>query len=300
MNLTGIHFSPPFAEQRQQLTSLDGAILIAGFDGWGNALGMSQAFLDHLMSLFPSRIIARLDGDTYFSYDETRPQVEIKDGRIKTLTPPGGAFHLVTPDPGRPLILLKSHEPHLNWDQFANALVAFAMKLNISTVITLGSLYDNVLHTERVISALVSSDNLRHGIQSAGINLSNYSGPSAIHSTIHMAAQNHGFDTVSFWCHCPHYLQGSVHFGLLARLGKTLARWFKFEFDTAGLEKNSQELDHQVENLIETNPKLGEIIAELKRNRLSDPGNTTAPPPSESSRLDKETKVIDITKFLDP
>lgn len=295
MNLPGIHFEPPFSSEKKRLASLEGALFIAGFDGWGNALGMAQATLDHLMGLFPTKTIARLDGDHYFSYDETRPQVEIIEGRLKKVSPPGGTFHLVTPDPGRPLILLKAHEPHLRWDQFAGALMDFATKLNISTIITLGSMYDSVLHTERVISALVSSDPLAQQLRSIGIDPVNYKGPSAVHGNIHLEAQKRGFDAISFWCHCPHYLQGAVHFGLLARLGQTLAQWGKFEFDTTELEKNSRELDHQIEKLVKTNPKLGDVITELKKLRLSSGGRSlTAPHP------DKETKVIDITRFFNP
>ncbi|MGB5987975.1 MAG: PAC2 family protein [Desulfobacterales bacterium] len=269
--------------------------MIAGFDGWGNALGMAQAMLDHLMGLFPSQPIAQLDSDVFFSYDESRPRIEISEGRLLNLDPPGGTFYLVTPDPGRPLILLKAHEPHLRWELFARVLVDFAAHFKVETLITLGSMYDSVLHTERVISALVAHDEMARRIQSDSIDLINYTGPSAVHTHIHAEAQERGLDAVSFWCHCPHYLQGAVHFGLLARLGRILGQWGQFSFDSTELEKNSQELNRQIDSLVETNPKLAGVIAELKKLRLSKGRRHFTMPAAL-----KKTKVIDITQFLEP
>ena len=296
MELPGIHLAPRFAPEGEALSGLREGVLIAGFDGWGNALGMAQALLDHLMQIFPTESIARLDSDHYYRYDQNRPQVDIQDGRLLRLEPPGGTFYLVTPPPGsRPLVLLKAHEPDLRWWEFARALTDFALSLNITTLITLGSLYDRVLHTERVISGVVSDTAMGHGLQAADIGLINYQGPSAVHTAIHAEALKQGIDAMSLWCHCPHYLQGSVHFGLLARLGTFLARMGRFDFDTTELESNSRELDRQLQTLIDKNPKLAAAIEELKQMRDADP----QVPFREPKSTDKQ-KVIDITQFLAP
>ena len=72
MSNPGIHI--------KELPQLKNPVLIAGFDGWGNALNISNGMVAYLIRRLKARNFADLDPDTFYRYDEQRPVVDIAEG----------------------------------------------------------------------------------------------------------------------------------------------------------------------------------------------------------------------------
>jgi len=279
----------------EYLPKLDNAVLIAGFEGWGNALDVSSSMVSYMIRKLEAVRFAGLNPDLFYRYDENRPVVNIEDGILKSVQSPGGSFHYVETDPsGTDLVLLKANEPTLRWFQFAEDLFSLCRNLGIGTIITLGSMYDNVLHSDKIISAIASSDRHSPALQEKNVIPINYRGPSAIHSTIHSEGKKQGFECISLWCHCPYYLQGATHFGLLSHLGDLLSYLGKFELDREELDASWRELNKQIQGLIEQNPELQGMINELRKAKVR--GSWASMKESEQ----KDGKVIQIADFLKP
>lgn len=286
MNSAGIQIS--------ELPQLDQPLMIAGFDGWGNALRISSGMATYLIRKLKAKKFAKLNPDTFFRYDEARPIVRIEDGMLKSLVPPGGSFYGAQITSGKhDIVILKTDEPTLRWNQFVDEMFALCKQLGIRTIITLGSMYDNVLHTDRVISALASTDNLISLLKEKNVNSISYHGPSAIHSIIQAQGPKAGFQCLSLWCHCPFYLQGTTHYGILSHLGSLLSFLGDFELETADLEERWQDLNKQIQELINSNAEIQSIISELRKSKGR--GSTA----SMRGTL-KDEKVIDIKDFLEP
>ncbi|MCX5878729.1 MAG: PAC2 family protein, partial [Deltaproteobacteria bacterium] len=163
------------------MPEMDDPVLIAGFEGWGNALDLSRGMVDYLIEKLDAKAFGRIVPDPFYRFDENRPSVEIEEGLLKKITPPGGYLHVVQRQAaGRDMILLKAPEPNLRWLYFAEALVGFCEKAKVRTIIILGSMYDNVLHTDTVISAVASTEELLARLKEKGLSTVNYKGPSAI------------------------------------------------------------------------------------------------------------------------
>ena len=287
MNINGI--------QIHELPDLKNPLLIAGFDGWGNALKISSGMAAYLIRTFEAQRFAELDPDVFFRYDEKRPVVHIEDGMFKTLSPPGGTFYAAQTAPdGRNLVILKADEPNLRWFGFVEELFDLCNRLHIETIITLGSMYDHVLHTDRILSAVASNANLSSMLKQKGVNSISYQGPSAIHSNIHSEALKRNIACMSLWCHCPYYLQGTTHFGILAHLGKMLAAIGGFELNIEDLETSWQKLKVQIENLIENNVELQAMINELRKAKVR--GSAA----EMKGALKSDEKIINIQDFLQP
>jgi predicted ATP-grasp superfamily ATP-dependent carboligase len=188
------------------------------------------------------------------------------------------------------MILLKAPEPNLRWLYFAEALVGLCEKAKVKTIIVLGSMYDNVLHTDTVISAVASSEDLLGRLKEKGLSTVNYKGPSAIHSTILNEAKKRGIDCFSLWCHCPFYLQGTTHFGLLSHLGSLLAAWAGFRLETQELDRTWKDLSKQIQGIIEKNPELQTMINDLRKSKIKLSWDAAR----------KEDKVIHLEDFLKP
>ena len=287
MNINGI--------QIHELPELKNPLLIAGFDGWGNALKISSGMAAYLIRTFQAKRFAELDPDVFFRYDEKRPVVRIEDGMFKTLSPPGGTFYAAQTAPdGRDLVILKADEPNLRWFGFVEELFNLCSRLHIGTIITLGSMYDHVLHTDRILSAVASDADLSSMLRKKGVNSISYQGPSAIHSSIHSEALKRNIACMSLWCHCPYYLQGTTHFGILAHLGKMLAAIGGFELNIEDLEASWQKLKVQIENLIENNAELQAMINELRKAKVR--GSAA----EMKGALKSDEKIINIQDFLQP
>ena len=277
------------------MPQLKAPALIAGFGGWGNALDVSKAMVNYLIRKLDAQPFARLNADLLYRYDETRPIVDIERGNLKSLSPPGGSFHFARSGQSEEdMVFLTADEPSLRWSLFASELFDLCEQLGVRRVITLGSMYDNVLHSDIVISAIASSEELLAELDARKVMPVSYRGPSAIHSTIHSEGKKRGIQCVSLWCHCPYYLQGTTHFGLLTELGSLVSQLGRFHLDTGELEASWKELNRQIQGLIERNPELQGMINELRKAKVRGSWETM----KASTR--KDEKIIHLSDFLKP
>jgi len=287
MNTAGIHI--------KEWPQLNKPVLIAGFDGWGNALNISNGMAAYLIRRLEAKKFADLDPDTFYRYDEQRPVVDIVEGQLKTLKPPRGSFYAVETDEDQSdLVILKANEPNLRWFQFVELLFSICQKLQVLHVITIGSMYDNVLHTDRILSGIASSPEMLMELNQKRINSISYQGPSAIHSIIQSEGTIKGFDCISLWCHCPYYLQGTTHFGILSYLGELIAGLANFQLDTLDLQANWKKLEDQINTLVESNSELQSLISNLRKEKVK--GSAA----SLRGAANSDEKIINLQDFLDP
>jgi len=280
--------------QIKELPPMKKPLLIAGFDGWGNALKISSGMAAYLVRKLNAEQFATINPDAFFRYDEARPMVKIEEGILKSMVPPGGTFYAARAAADRDdVVILKADEPSLKWYRFIDAMFSLCHKLGVETIITLGSMYDNVLHTDRVISGIASTPELVARLKEQHINSISYQGPSAVHSIIQLEGPKNGFECISLWSHCPFYLQGTTHFGILSHLGALLSSMGNFDLDTADLEENWKSLNKQIQDLVENNAEIQGIISELRKSKA----RGSAANMKGSLR---DEKVINIEDFLAP
>ncbi len=248
---------------------LKDTLFIAGFDGWGNALDISLGMVDYLIRKLEAKPFGRINPDLFYRFDDKRPTVNIEGGLLKSIDPPGGLFYTAGGNLiGRDIIILRAMEPHLRWFHFIDAILTLCQRTGVKTIISLGGMYDNVLHTDTIISALASSEELLAKFKEKKVLSVNYKGPGAIHSTINAEAQKRGFECLNLWAHCPYYLQGTTHFGLLSHLGLLLSEWGGFNLETEELAVTWRELSKQIQAIIDKNPELQGMIKDLRKAKV--------------------------------
>jgi predicted ATP-grasp superfamily ATP-dependent carboligase len=262
--------------------------LIVGFSGWGNAMDVSTETVRFLSRALGAKPFARLSADAFYRYDGTRPDVTIEAGLLREVTLPRGEF--LAASAGKGVALLDADEPSLNWQGFAEGLLFVCRQLHVRQVITLGSMHDNVLPTDRIVSGLASGDESLAALQSLGVVPISYSGPSAVHSIVHVAAVHEGLHSISLWGHCPYYLQGTTHFGLLSTLAGILGQLAGFSVDTEALESQWAKVGEQIRRLIEKNPEMKTMIDDLRKAKVRGTWNGVT--------RSGDSKVIDIRGFF--
>jgi proteasome assembly chaperone (PAC2) family protein len=277
--------------QIEHLPPMQDPLFIAGFEGWGNALDISRGMADYLIQKLGGKNFAKITPDLFYRFDEHRPVVDIEEGFLKSITPPEGLLYAADRAvAGRDLIILKAPEPDLCWMKFAGAIVDLCQKMGVKTMICLGSMYDNVLHTDNVVSAAASSEELLRQLKNEKVIAINYKGPSAIHSTLLDEARSRGIPCASLWCHCPFYLQGTTHFGMLSHLGSLLSSWGGFMLDTQELDRTWKDLTKQIQGIIDKNPELQAMIDDLRKSKIK----------GSWDEAKKGDKVIHLEDFLKP
>jgi proteasome assembly chaperone (PAC2) family protein len=270
-------------------------VLIASFEGWGNALNISKGMADYLIRILGAEFFARINSDLFYRYDETRPLVNIEDGVLKSISAPGGSFYAVqSPSEGRDLVILSAHEPNLRWFQFVNDLSTFCENVRVETVITLGSMYDNVHHSDRIVSGIASNEVLTSKLKEKKVHPIFYQGPSAIHSLVQSEVPKRGIPCISLWSHCPYYVRGVTHFGILSHLGALLSYLGDFKLNLDELNASWEKLNAEIQKLIENNPDLQKVIQELRKAKLRGSWASMR----ESGK--KGEKIINLKDFLEP
>ncbi len=248
---------------------LQDTLFIAGFEGWANALDVSRGMVDYLIRVLEAEPFARLDSDLYYRYDESRPHVMVKNGSLMSITPPGATFFAASREKaGRDIILLRSTEPHLQWHRFCEAILFVCKSTQVRSAATIGSTFDDVLHTDIMVSAFASNAEILSQLEPFRVSPVNYKGDCSIHSVLHHTLRERGIDALSLWAHCPYYLQGTTHFGLLSQLGSILAFWGGFDIKTRELDQTWRELNRQIQEIIEKNPELQDMINNLRKAKV--------------------------------
>jgi len=278
----------------EEQPSLEQPVLIAGFEGWGNALGVSVRMIDELRKRLDAQPMGHLKADRFYRYDETRPKINIQDGRAKGIAMPGGRlFFYPGGGSGPAIILLRADEPALHWRKFSNDLLDLCHRFDVSQLITIGSMYDQVLHSEQVVSAAASEDGVLSALKGMKVNPINYQGPGAIHALIQLEGPRREIPCVSLWCHCPYYLQDTVHFGFLVKLAQVLGGLTGLVLDVTDLKRRWQTLIRRIETLIQDNTKLQAEVERLRRERPAAIIEGPAPPQAGGN-------VIHLNDFIRP
>lgn len=281
--------------QLETMPALKAPVFIIGFRGWGNALDVSAGMAAYLVDTLQGVSVGHIDPDLCYRYDETRPVVKIESGEMISIEPPGGSFFVIETDPGEnDLIILIADEPSLNWYRFSRELVDLAQRLGAPAVITLGSMFDNVLHTDRIISAATTGSDFEGVVSRYRVIPINYHGPSAIHTIILEACRQRAVGGASLWCHCPAYLQGITHHGLMLQLARLLSDMASFSLKTEALEARWEALEIQIRKLMTENPKLEGIMDQIRRKKREGAWQSLGPSANELGN------VINLRDFLDP
>lgn len=185
--------------------------MVLAFSGWNDAGEAATGALDHLTSAWRtdlngevSQVIADINPEEFYDFQVNRPQVFTDDFGNRAITwPTTQICGLVLEDFSRDLVIVKGAEPSMRWMSFARELLDLADDLEVSMVITLGSLLADIPHSRPLgvnVSTASQSVATRLGIQ-----LSQYEGPTGILGVIADGCLRRGIDSISLWVPVPHY-----------------------------------------------------------------------------------------------
>ena len=271
-----------------QAPQLNSPVLIAAFGGWSNAGNTAIKTIEYIIRKKRATLLAELDPDWFFQFTQNRPVIAIKEGRLRDVRLNKTSFYFFSnKQGGNDLILAKGQEPDYRWQTFVNTLLQLCKQWGASLVVSLGGMYDDVLHTESIVSGVYSDVEWRETFANNDVSLIDYEGPSGIHSLIMYQVQQMHYPFVGLWGHSPLYLRGT-NFRVVMRMLHLLGSFFGFSVDTDELKSAQGEFEQQIGTILESNAELREHIEQIKKIRNGEPKKKDGP------------KVVHIKDFMRP
>jgi proteasome assembly chaperone (PAC2) family protein len=245
---------------------LERPVLIAGFTGWNDAADAASVAVGAMATSWEARRFGGFDGEEFFDFQTTRPQVKLVDGVTRGIEWPENMLSATEPSleaaADRGVILLSGPEPNFRWRAFSAAVVDLARALDVELVVTMGALLADVPHSRPVSVAANSQD--ASLVDSLGLSASRYEGPTGITGVLHRACADAGLPSVSFWASVPHYLPAVPSAPAALALLDKLSGLLGMDVDTAELERTAETYQEQVSVAVSQDSDLSSYVRMLE------------------------------------
>lgn len=252
-------------------------MLVSAFEGWNDAGEAASSALDRLAHAWNATAFCDIDPEDFFDFTEVRPEVNVVDGEVRSITWPSTTFAVA---PGAvDIVIASGPEPQTHWKAYCEAFVELALELEVSRAIFLGAYLGEVTHHGPVMLSATSSD--PDGIASQGLEASFYEGPTGILAVLQSALDEVGVPTTSVWASVPVYSVTIAAKPALA-LAEAAARLAGRPADLAGLARRAVEYEQLLDEVVATDENVASFV---QRVEMSD---DTPSPEISPERLTEE------------
>ena len=196
-------------------------IMIVALEGLFDIAEGATDALHHLVTHTDAQLIATIDSEEFFDFTRERPTMRLAGGKRRIAWPDAKCFVATFDDPSkRDLVLLVGVEPHLRWKTFAACITTLAERLEVSTLVSMGSPPGSAPHTRPlgVVGSTTNSDLAAR----LGLGPPTYQGPTGLVGVLHEQLDRRGLPSFSLKVSVPHYVTSppnpEASRSLLARL----------------------------------------------------------------------------------
>ncbi len=256
-----------------QIPLLRNPVMVMAFSGWNDAAEGASGAIEHLLSIWHERedevvpqLIADVESEDFYDYQVNRPQVSIDESAIRSLTwPSTQIFGLEIPSMDRDLVIVTGVEPSMRWKSFTTDLLDLADDLEVSLVITLGSLLADAPHSRPItVTGTGAHPNIAERL---GVAVSKYEGPTGILGIIQDGCMRRGIDAISLWAAVPHYASNSPSPKASLALINALEDFLDVSIPLGNLQKDADEWEKTVDELASEDSDVAEYVKALEESK---------------------------------
>ena len=264
-----------------EVPELRSPMLVCAFRGWNDAAAAASTALATVANSLDGDLIAQVDPEDFFDFQANRPTITLREGQTRDIEwPENNLIAAQAPTAERDLVLLDGTEPSLRWRTFSESLAAAAERLNVETVITMGSLVAEVAHTMPVpITGLASDAKM---VEELGLTRSTYEGPTGIVGVLHDACRRQGMSSASLWAAVPHYVAAVPNPKAALALLRRLEGLTGIAVDATELEEETESYEEQVGRAVAANPEIEELVQRIESEQAEQLGDGEDLPSAET------------------
>lgn len=256
-----------------QIPLLRNPVMIVAFSGWNDAAEAASGAVEHLLSGWRDKsddvlpeLIAQVESEDYYDFQVNRPQVSIDESQIRSITwPSTQVFGLAVPSMPRDLVIVTGVEPSMRWKSITSDLLDLADDLEVSLVVTLGSLLADTPHTRPIT---VTGTGAHPSIADRlGVSVSKYEGPTGILGIIQDACMRRGVDAISLWAAVPHYAASSPSPKVTLALVNTLEEFLDVSIPLSDLPERADIWEKEVNDLAAEDSEVADYVKTLEESK---------------------------------
>ncbi len=261
------------------IPQLRSPMLICSFRGWNDAASSSSRALATVADSLDAELVAQIDPEEFFDFQNTRPTIVLKDGQARHIEWPQNHMYAARmPSADRDLVLFDGTEPNLRWRTFSEGIASAADLLGAEMVITMGALVAEVSHTLPVpITGLASSEEL---VEELDLERSNYEGPTGIVGVVHDCCRQLGMTSASLWAAVPHYVAAVPNPKAALALIRRLEGLTGIAVDASELELETESYEEQIGRAVAANPEIKELVERIEAEQAEQLGDEGVDLPS--------------------
>jgi proteasome assembly chaperone (PAC2) family protein len=256
-----------------QIPLLREPIMIMAFSGWNDAAEAASGAVEHLLSGWRDKnddvlpeLIANVESEDFYDFQVNRPVVSIDESEIRSITwPSTQVFGMAIPSMSRDLVIVTGVEPSMKWKSFTSDILDLADDLEVSLIVSLGSLLADVPHTRPItVTGTGAHPSIAHRL---GVSVSKYEGPTGILGIIQDGCMRRGIDAISLWAAVPHYAANAPSPKATLALINTLEEFLNIKIPLSDLPDRADAWENEVNDLAAEDSEIAEYVKALEESK---------------------------------
>ena len=256
-----------------QIPLLREPIMIVAFSGWNDAAEAASGAVEHLLSGWRDKnddvipeLIAEVESEDYYDFQVNRPVVSIDESEIRSITwPTTQVFGMAIPSMNRDLVIVTGVEPSMRWKSFTSDLLDLADDLEVSLIVSLGSLLADTPHTRPIsVTGTGAHPSIANRL---GVSVSKYEGPTGILGIIQDGCMRRGIDAISLWAAVPHYASNAPSPKATLALINTLEEFLDIKIPLSDLPDRADAWEREVNDLAADDSEIADYVKALEESK---------------------------------
>jgi len=256
-----------------QIPLLRDPIMIMAFSGWNDAAEAASGAVEHLLSGWRDKdddvlpeLIAEVESEDFYDFQVNRPVVSIDDSEIRSITwPSTQVFGMAIPSMKRDLVIVTGVEPSMKWKSFTSDLLDLADDLEVSLIVSLGSLLADTPHTRPIsVTGTGAHPSIANRL---GVSVSKYEGPTGILGIIQDGCMRRGIDAISLWAAIPHYASNAPSPKATLALINTLEEFLNIKIPLSDLPDRADAWEREVNDLAADDSEIADYVKALEESK---------------------------------
>jgi len=249
-----------------QIPPLRSPIMIFAFGGWNDAGEAATRTVSHLLNSWDHSLIGRFDPEEFYDFQVNRPMVVVDESKVRKITwPTTEVFGILTPQFEFDLVIVKGLEPSMRWKKFTDELLDLADDLEVSMILTTGSLLADTPHSRPM--SVSGSGTHPEIAKRLGVEVSRYEGPTGILGILQEAAQRRGIDAISLWAAIPHYASSPPSPKATLALINALEDFLNISIPLGDLAEQARMWESGIDEMAQEDTELGEYVRQLEASK---------------------------------